>query len=949
MNIFSKIILNLKIRKIKNKLKYFEILSTEEEYVTKIKYNNATKIGKSIDELKIKINEHNDCVKNALNSLNHLELNIKNIIASPINTNIKEYIDLNNVIKHFIIKNDLINEKVKQLHEIINKYNNILNQFNILNNLNNYFKNKTKTYLDQREKQIAFDYIDSQLNLIRDQEKYYDFILYNNKEKFIDIFNTIYLNKNINNPIFDNINGLSLDKEQRTCILKDDVSNLVIACAGSGKTLTICGKVKYLIDNQNIDSKDILVLSYSKASCEDLKNKLSKITPDVKVNTFHSIGLEIINQVRKQKQNVSDQFDNIVDEYFKKGIYKNKGISKTLMIYYSLYLMPIDEEEHFDELFEYYESLKRKKLYTLKKEKVKSEQELMIANYYYINGINYAYEFPYQIDTSSNEHRQYNPDFKLTDYPVLYHEHYGINQYGNTPQYSADMERKYKESIMWKRNIHSFYNTNCIETYSYQFNDGTIFKYLDEQLEKYNVKKNPISFQNIIDTINTNIEGNNFRSLIKLIKTFISLYKSRYGDNSYFDKLKDRQFNSVYQRNRTCYFIDICKSVYDYYYEKIQEENKIDFDNMIFDSSEYLNSLNGFKYKYIIVDEFQDISMSRLMLLQSLIKQGNSKLFCVGDDWQAIYRFAGCDINIFTNFCNNFPMTTIHYMTKTYRNSLELQQIVEPFITANPSQIKKSLTSDIHCNDPIKIYYYENSKIQAFKETLNDIYSENEDASILVLGRHNKDIESISKEEIKLKNDELFLKGYENKNITYRTVHSSKGLEDEYVILINGDDGIHGFPNQIEDDKILDLVLSSSDNYKYSEERRLFYVALTRAKKRCYIIVNYNNPSIFVKEIVDKCEIGNYFGLRNTVKYKCPKCHGDTLVLKEKDEKLFYCCQNYPYCDYITSNISMVKMQAHCPKCGYFLVKRKNTNSGEYFYGCCNYPKCTYTTKILNK
>ncbi len=946
MNLIKKIIVKLKIKKILININNYSLFTIETNYLKGLTNCNDKKIKELVNNTLKQIDEHNEIVNQCSLKLNSLNLDLKEIIQAPIHYDINEYNNLYNNLKLFKISDVVIKQKINKIKEIIDKYDNIKEQYLLYIYLSDLYESKKNHYIDQQEAIDVVNKIDNCFKKINLKNEYYDFALFHNFKQTIDILNNNFINTNLKDCIFDNVNNLSLDDEQRKSILQDDVSNLVIAGAGSGKTLTICGKIKYLLEKQNINPDEILVLSYSKSSSEDLNKKIININPNIKVKTFHSLGLEIIQSSLNKKQTIDDQYDHIVEEYFSKGLYEKRGLSKTIMIYYSLYLTPIDEDEHFEELYEYFESLKQKKLITLKKEKVKSVQELMIANYYFINGINYEYEASYKIDTSTDEKRQYTPDFKLTDFEDLYHEHYGIDEEGNTPQFSKEEEKEYINGMIWKRSVHEKYETKCIETYSYQFSDGTIFDNLDKELEQYGIVKKPITFKDFMNTLASNYDGNNFSSLIRLIKTFINLYKTKYANNSYFDELKNQVFSSTYQKNRTSYFIDICKDVYNYYYEKLKSENKIDFDNMIYDAIDYLSDLNNFKYKYIIVDEFQDISVSRMRLLKALTYHGSSKLFVVGDDWQAIYRFSGCDINIFLNFDKYFPMASISYITKTYRNSYELQKIVEPFITANPAQIKKNLRSDIHLNNPVIIFYYDKDKTLTLYEIFKEIYKEKSDASILLLGRNNKDLDKINKMTYSKKDGKLIFLSYETFNVTFKTVHSSKGLEDEYVILLNADDCTNGFPNKIEDDRVLNLVLSEKDEYKFSEERRLFYVALTRTKSKCYIIVDAHRPSIFVKEIIDNCIIGNESKFPIEKKYHCPKCKGKTLVLKRGDKRNFYCCTNYPYCDYITSNTRMVENQIICPKCGHYMVRRQNTRDGSYFYGCSNYPNCTFTRRF---
>ena len=122
---------------------------------------------------------------------------------------------------------------------------------------------------------------------------------------------------------------------------------------------------------------------------------------------------------------------------------------------------------------------------------------------------------------------------------------------------------------------------------------------------------------------------------------------------------------------------------------------------------------------------------------------------------------------------------------------------------------------------------------------------------IFILGRNNFDINLLLNENIKAINNKIKIKDYEYLDITYMTIHKSKGLESDNVILINMENKLTGFPNQIQDDKITRLLIKTKDTYPYSEERRLFYVALTRTKNKVYVLVPKRNPSIFIKELED--------------------------------------------------------------------------------------------------
>lgn len=532
----------------------------------------------------------------------------------------------------------------------------------------------------------------------------------------------------------------------------------------------------------------------------------------------------------------------------------------------------------------------------------------------------------------------------MPDYGI-YIEHYGIDRNGNAPQYDKAASEQYVRSMYWKRQIHRENQTKYIETFSYEFNEGIIFDNLKSNLLKNGVEFKPLSQTEVFNALHNVYTGKDFSSFFNLIMTFVSLYKAQIKGDKGFDELKAQLTDRLYDTSRARLFLDICKEIYKYYMRNLREADKIDFDDMILLSTDLLDFTPNFKFKYIIVDEFQDISQSRTKFLQKLIEHGNSKLFAVGDDWQAIYRFAGCDINVFLDFKNIFEGAKLNYITSTHRNSAELQQVVEPFITANPSQYKKHIKSDKHQDKPVRIIYHKGNRAMALTKALEDISAINSNAEVLVLGRNRKDIDAFICKEIKVINyRKIEHCDYPKLDISYSTIHGSKGLESDFVVLISGEDAQNGFPNKTEDDSVLTLLLGKKNNFTYAEERRLFYVALTRTKSIVYLLSDKSKSSEFIQEIKHKCFImEDESNSKQEKEYLCPWCKSGYLVVRksEVDGKSFYGCSNYPYCTYTNKDIKAVYYNHRCPQCGDFLVSRK----GKYgtFFGCHNYPRCKYT------
>ena len=375
-----------------------------------------------------------------------------------------------------------------------------------------------------------------------------------------------------------------------------------------------------------------------------------------------------------------------------------------------------------------------------------------------------------------------------------------------------------------------------------------------EILENKELLKKLLKYLNIksCDDYIKNFENNEkIKMLENLICTFIRLFKCNnfklIDYNAFLEKIKS--INNFIKYKKEKIFLTITLNCY-LRYEKYLEENKeIDFDDMLIKAKEKVDSNNYHKkIKYIIIDEYQDTSLVRFDFIKSILEKTNANLLVVGDDFQSIYRFTGCDLSLFIDFKKFFKNAQIKKIQNTYRNSQELINVAGKFVMKNKSQIEKNLKSSKHINKPIVIVKYKNEK-NDFASLIEKIYFETK-SPILILGRNNFDInEVIDKNKFIINDDKIIYKTNKNINIRYLTAHKSKGLEEENVIIINLKNKILGFPNQKKDASVLRLVTNYNVTYPYDEERRLFYVALTRTKNKVYLYTP-QNPSIFVTELL---------------------------------------------------------------------------------------------------
>jgi DNA helicase-4 len=354
--------------------------------------------------------------------------------------------------------------------------------------------------------------------------------------------------------------------------------------------------------------------------------------------------------------------------------------------------------------------------------------------------------------------------------------------------------------------------------------------------------------------------------------------------------------------------------------------------------------------------------MDRYKLVKAIIEKTSAHLMCVGDDWQSIYRFAGSDANLFMSFEKYWGYAQVLKIENTYRNSQELINIASAFVMKNQNQIPKILRSEISCKNPVCLHYYkENNFFAVFEGLLNYIIKEyGEEKTILLLGRTNYDIDflrlnknySTAKvneniESFIIKGNTIIYKKHDKLKIAFLTVHKAKGLEADNVIILNMKNDKLGFPNRIADDPVLQLLLPAEDNFAFAEERRLFYVALTRTRNKTFLLVPDRNASEFANEVKLESYLeipdGENLIVNNP---KCPICKTGRLTIRQasKDSKYFVGCSNFPACNFTNNDTSIIERPIQCPKCGGFLVVRNGRNG--QFLGCTNYPNCTCTAQI---
>ena len=874
---------------------------------------------------------------------------------------------------------------------LMKEYVSVINFFDVLEKSGMLNEFGTRNGLSASEiKRIISTYADIEELVEQHNEKYISDTMVREKDYLDNVLKSV-------DPV------VSLDEDQRRVVLTDEDYCLVIAGAGAGKTTTVAAKVKYLVDKQGVKPSQILVVSFTNKAVNELKEKIQgALGIECPIATFHSTGNAVIHvNSPDEKLNIVDnsRLYFVIRDYFRGSIMQNESmVNKLIMFFASYFDAPYEGEDlnaffnniakaNYSTMRSDLEDFKRevidartKKSVTIQNEILRSHQEVEIANFLYLNNIDYDYEPIYQYDVPGAR-KPYTPDFIIfQDGKSAYLEHFGISENGENDRYSDEELDRYKKAVNDKVRLHKQHGTALVYTFSSYNDRKPLLTHLREELETKGFELRPRSNKEIMEMLVAGEENRYIRKLINLVCRFISNFKV----NGYQAEEFNRMYHST-QNVRSRLFLDICNDCYLEYERWLKENKAVDFEDMINESARILKEVKDMKqkldFKYIIVDEYQDISRQRFDLTKALSEVTDAKIIAVGDDWQSIYAFSGSDITLFTKFAEKMGYAKMLKIVKTYRNSQDVIDIAGSFIQRNSEQISKQLISPKRIEDPVIIYTYDstskgrdgnrrsgaNYALSSAVETalgrlLEYKKAENKTAGpILLLGRFGFDGDHLEKSglfEYINRGDKIKSVKYPELDITFMTAHSSKGLGYDDVIIVNGKNETYGFPSKIEDDPVLAFVIKGDRSIDYAEERRLFYVAMTRTKNRVFFVAPEQNPSEFLLELKRDYKNVVLQGEWNeevvkNQKKACPLC-GYPLQLKYKKAyglRLYMCTNEPEVCGFMTNDYRAGKMSIQkCDKCrdGYLVVKQ-GTDAG-FFLGCTNYKQNgTGCSKMLNK
>lgn len=696
-------------------------------------------------------------------------------------------------------------------------------------------------------------------------------------------------------PFFDTVEKSPLTQEQAKAVVCFDNRVLLVASAGSGKTSTMVAKAGYALKNGYFEPERMLLLAFNNDAAKELGQRIKeRLEPlglpadKVVAKTFHAFGLDVIGQATGKRPSLAPWVETGRDlEHLLKIVDDLKDRDIVFRVYWDLFrivlgqdLPKFGKEEESPDSWD--KSTKKEGFWTLNNEVVKSRGEQVLANWLFYNGIKYVYEATYEVETADAQNRQYKPDFYFPD-AKAYLEHWALDDKGEPPPEFVG----YKEGITWKRQVHASHGTKLLETTMAELWSGKAFRYLEAELPKLGLTLDPDPERSA--------PGRKPIENPRLARTFRSFMTHAKSNRLSPKELRARLGSGVAGefRFRHTVFLDLFEKIATEWEARLRQEKCIDFEDMLNLATDCVERGQWTSpFELVMVDEFQDASQARARLVAGLVSGSDKYLFAVGDDWQSINRFAGADLTVMTDFETRFGNAVTLKLETTFRCPQSLCDISSSFVQRNPKQLRKVVrSSQPPIETPVSIVQVKNELqirmvVSRRLEEIARSVTPGRKEKVLLLGRYQKDRDYLPST-------------YDHSSLVleFITVHSSKGLEGDHVILPRMTSETLGFPSRVADDPVLQLAMPGGDAFEFAEERRLFYVALTRARSSVTLVTVIHKESPFITELIKDhaVEIFNADGTASTDEL-CPTCGKGFLVWRHGQYGSFMGCSNYPTC-----------------------------------------------------
>ncbi|MEV0453645.1 UvrD-helicase domain-containing protein [Catellatospora methionotrophica] len=708
----------------------------------------------------------------------------------------------------------------------------------------------------------------------------------------------------VRRDLFRRVESTPLTFEQARAVVCMDNRVSVVAAAGSGKTSVMVARTAYAIARGFVAPDRILLLAFNQDAAKELQQRLQRrlaavgLRADgVTASTFHAFGLGVIGQVTGRKPRVASWVDSgqgqdkilqIVDRLRDSSAWFRYAYDT----YRLLYARTSDDPKGTDgDAWDRDSKTARHR--TFSGHLVRSQGEKIIADFLYLNGVNFEYERPFVADTATAEHSQYHPDFY---YPAVdvWHEHWALDTEGRPP---AEF-RGYAEGMAWKRDLHQRTGTRLIETTwaSIMGADGLVA--FGEQLTSVGLS---LDWNPDRPSVDHDAVPASHEDMARLLRTFMAHVKAgALSEEAVEAKLRA---SPALNTARTRHFLSVYWPVHRAWQQALAGEGGVDFEDMLVTAAQMLESgAAQTPYDMVLVDEFQDTSQARARIVRALVNQPGRYLLTVGDDWQAINRFAGADLSIMREHERWFGRGPRLHLSTTFRCTQEICDVSSTFIGKNDRQIPKTVkAASGPGGERVRLLYPANNTAADIRAavaaelecistaTEHDRGEAGTPTSVLILGRYRTD------------RSLLPATHPAGLDVAFKTIHGAKGLEADYVIVANLTRGRLGFPSQIVDDPVLNLAMAAPDPYPHAEERRLLYVALTRARHQAVLISVHGRESVFVAELLkdgclDPVEIDTAGAVVSSSVQACARCGLGVMVQRVSAHGPFLACSTFPDC-----------------------------------------------------
>ncbi|MCC4607844.1 UvrD-helicase domain-containing protein [Xanthomonas campestris pv. zinniae] len=751
---------------------------------------------------------------------------------------------------------------------------------------------------------------------------------------------------------FSQVESSPLTDEQVKAALVFEDATLVVAAAGSGKSSCIVGKIGFALKSGMFKDHEILALAYNTKAAESLEKRLSQklskaIGRKVSVasKTFHSFGLSTLVQARGEdvrprvlKEDAGEEgrlLRTVIAQLKDDDLAFQQALADWLLFAPFEDPSPFGVAGDLEECARRYEECCRQRIKAKREEgkesyvptiptldpaiPVRSLEERSIVNWLVLRGIPFSYELPdwdgakllgLGVSETSKKQRPYKPDFTYRRTDRLHdgtqrevrimHEHFGLDADGRAPawmggaQYEAQARSK---RVMFKKRVASTQRTQSpvvfFETTSAQLRDGTLWAHLEQSLKGAGILVGPPS-QDVYRRAIASFGPIEERE--KLIMDFVLRFKdSGLTEAQVFEQAK-QQSNSW----RAGLFLKVAFTVFHAYQKALREAGKIDYADMLREAVVALRDGRVHTpYRFLLVDEFQDIARLRADLVKSVLDQAphESIVFCVGDDWQTINRFSGSDVSIFKNIGTHFGRHERQLMlSRTFRCSSGIATLARELVLKNANQFDKPVHArPDRLTQCVRVVLHKpgaENRMPALETQLASLIDTGRALgisipSVQILTRTTAATTAPqgldSEEAIK-----ALKSRYDGKlDVQAMSLHGSKGLEADFVVLVGFDSGFRGFPDERAPEPLLDLVLPKLAN-ENEEERRLLYVGLTRAKHLVVILANGEAPSEYALELSALSEKHSFIDWINlgVQRATCPKCTRGSLLMHSNGRRL---------------------------------------------------------------